>query len=79
MELLGTFLFPMILFLPFAIGNFYLAKRFNKRGNVFFILSLIPVINIWMFLYVLYLTIFKVLDTLEQINTKDSTEGLVKN
>ena len=73
MDVLGTFLFPtIILFLPFAIGNFYLAKRLNKRGNVFFILSMIPLINMWMFFYIAYLTLFKILDTLEQINTKDS-------
>ena len=70
MDALAQFI-PILLFsIPFAIGNFYLAKRFNKNKILWVILSLIPLINFLFFWYVAYLVLFKVLDALDALHSK---------
>jgi len=56
---------PMLLIaLPFAIGNYFLAQRLNQPPWVWAVLSLIPIVNYLFMLYVGYTVLFAVLDRL---------------
>ena len=71
MNALGQFIPIILLSIPLAFGNFFLAKRLNKNPNLWAILSLIPLVNFWLMFRVAYLVIYKILDTLEQIKSTD--------
>lgn len=59
---------PIILMsIPFAFGSFYLAKRLNKNPKLWVVLSLIPIVNFWLFIRISYLIIFKRLDVPKRI------------
>ena len=58
--------------IPFAIGNFFLAKRLEKSSVVYAVLSLIPLVNYIFFLYLAYIVLFKILDQLRVINEERS-------
>ena len=68
MDTLGTFIFPILLGIPFAVGNYYLARRLGKNSTKYVILSLIPVFNYCFFFYLTYLVVFKILDKLDSID-----------
>ena len=70
MDALAQFIPIILISIPFAIGNFYLAKRFSKNTILWVILSLIPAVNFWFFWYVAYLVLFKVLDSLDALHSK---------
>lgn len=59
------FLPLFLLAIPFAIGNGYLAPRLQKNVAIWVILSLIPLINYFFAIYVIYQIIFTVLDRLK--------------
>jgi hypothetical protein len=56
------FLFWILAAIPFAIGNRYLAPRLGKNAAVWVVLTLIPLINLFFAIYVLYKIIFALLD-----------------
>jgi hypothetical protein len=56
------FLLSILFAIPFAIGNGYLAPRLGKNVAVWVILTLIPLVNFFFAIYVLYKIIFALLD-----------------
>jgi hypothetical protein len=71
MDVFAQFIPILLLSIPFAFGNFFLAKRLNKNPNLWAIVSLIPIVNFWLLIRITYLLIYKILDTLEQIKPTD--------
>jgi hypothetical protein len=53
-----------ILMLPFAIGNYALAGRLGRSRAGWLILSLIPLVNYFFLIYVAYVVVLRVLDSL---------------
>jgi hypothetical protein len=62
----------------YAIGNYFLARRLGKSPAIWLILSLIPFINLFFIVYILYAIIFRILDYLKVItdSLKPSAEHL---
>jgi hypothetical protein len=60
-QFLPLFVF-LLVSIPFAIGNGYLAPRLGKSAAIWVILTLIPIINSFFAIYVFYKVIFAVLD-----------------
>ena len=54
----------LLLSIPFAIGNGYLAARLGRNALIWVILSLIPLVNYVFFIYVAYQIVFFVVDRL---------------
>mgnify|MGYP003571125350 FL=1 len=56
---------PMLLIaLPFAIGNYFLAERLKQPSWLWALLTLIPLVNYFFMLYVAYMVVYAVLDRL---------------
>jgi hypothetical protein len=53
--------------LPFAIGNYFLAGRFGRSRVLWVVLSLIPLLNLFLWIWIVYLVLFRVLDSLKAI------------
>jgi hypothetical protein len=61
-------LLPVLLIsVPFAIGNGYLASRLGRNALIWVILSLIPLVN---FIYVAYHVVFFIVDRLPNTTKK---------
>ena len=61
-------LLPIIIVsIPIAIGNYFLAKRLNRSVGTWVVLSLIPLLNYLFFVYVWYVVILHVIDRLKGI------------
>jgi hypothetical protein len=54
----------LLISIPFAIGNGYLASRLGRNALIWVILSLIPLVNYVFFIYVAYQIVFFVVDRL---------------
>jgi hypothetical protein len=54
----------LLLSIPFAIGNGYLAARLGRNALVWVIVSLIPLVNYVFFIYVGYQVVFFIVDRL---------------
>ena len=63
----------VIIFVVFAIGFGFLAKRLEKNVALWVILSLIPVVNYFFWVYAMFITLFYIIDTLKYI--EKSTES----
>ena len=59
----------LLIAIPFAIGNGYLAGRLGRNALVWVILSLIPLVNYIFFIYVAYQVVFFIVDRLS-VTTK---------
>ena len=70
MDILAQFTPAILLSIPYAIGNFYLAKRLSKNTMLWVILSVIPIVNFMFFFYIFYVVLFKVLDSLDALQSK---------
>ena len=70
METFGQFIPIMLISLPFAIGNFFLAKRLGENAALWVLLSLVPLVNIFFFWYASYKTLFAILDRLDRSNVR---------
>ena len=58
-------LLPFILIgIPFAIGNYFLAKRIGTNEIIWVLFSIIPIINLMFMYYVVYKTLYAILDRL---------------
>src|ERR1700683_4771456 len=57
----------VLLSIPFAVGEFFLARRFGKSGGLWVVLTLIPFVNFFFFVYLFFIVIFSVLDRLTNI------------
>ena len=62
--LIGVSPFLLMLGVALAIGNWHLAKRLNGNSLLWAILTLIPVVNGFFFMYLGYRILFAVLDRL---------------
>ena len=64
---LASMLPIILLTIPFAFGNYYLAKALRKPVPIWVILSLIPLVNYLFYIYVIYVVVLQVIRRLEQI------------
>ena len=69
----AAFFVPMLIVLllvwiTIAIGNGYIAARLGKNVVLWVVLSLIPVVNYFFFIYVGFSVVLGVLDRLNAIN-----------
>ena len=61
-------LLPLIIIsIPFAIGNYFLAGRLGRNKIFWVVLTLIPVVNFIFVYYVVYVVVFHILDKLETL------------
>lgn len=61
---------PMIIMaIPIAIFNLKIAKRKGKSPLLFFVIGVIPMVNIFAFLYLISLTDKEVIDTIQMIRS----------
>lgn len=58
------FLWMVLVFVPFAIGNHFLAGRLNREPWLWAVLTLVPLVNYFFLLYVGYTVVYAVLDRL---------------
>jgi hypothetical protein len=61
------FLILLGVYIAFAIANGYLAARLNRSVPTWVILSLVPIVNVFFYLYMGYTVLFFVIDQLKQI------------
>jgi hypothetical protein len=62
-----------LLFIPLAIGNYFLAGRLGRNPVLWAVLTVIPIVN-FVFLYVaMYRVVFYVLDRLNELSGRQST------
>ncbi len=66
-SLLVSLLPYIIISIPLAVGNFFLARRLNRSPVLWAILSLIPLFNLGFVWYAAYLVAFRILDRLDAI------------
>jgi uncharacterized membrane protein YoaK (UPF0700 family) len=65
---LASFLPIIVLMLPLAIGNYFLARRIDGASPVLWlVLSLIPIVNFVFYYYIAYKVVFAVLDHLRAL------------
>lgn len=57
-----------LLSIPFAFGNYFLARRLGKSQVAWVIFSLIPLFNYFFGIYVAYTVVIQVLDNLRAIS-----------
>ena len=58
-------LLPFLLIgIPFAIGNYFLAKRIGASQLIWVLLSIVPIVNLLFMHYVMYKTVYAILDRL---------------
>ncbi|WP_424933075.1 hypothetical protein [Amaricoccus macauensis] len=70
-HMLLSFLPLVLLTIPFAIGNFFLARRIEGASPAIWVISsLIPFANMLFMYYVLYRVIYAVLDYLREIRDR---------
>ncbi len=63
-----SFLLPLIIIsVPFAIGFGYLAKALEKNVVVWVIISLIPLVNYFFWIYAMFVTLLFILENLKDI------------
>ena len=59
---------PLLMFLLFGIlfgiGNYFLAKRIGANRLIWVLLSIIPIVNFLFMYYVIYKTVYAILDRL---------------
>jgi hypothetical protein len=59
-------------YIAMAVANGYLAARLGKSVPAWVILSLIPIVNVFFFLYIGYTVLFFIIDRLKQISPRTS-------
>jgi hypothetical protein len=60
-------LFLFGVYIAVAIANGYLAARLDRNVAVWVILSLIPIVNVFFYMYAFYVVLFFVVDRLKLI------------
>jgi len=64
---------PWIIFsIPLAFGNYFLAKRLDENPALWFILTIIPVVNIFFLYYLMYITLFFIIDRVKEAAAKSA-------
>jgi hypothetical protein len=69
-SLLMSLLPYLILSIPFAVGNYYLAPRGGKNRTLWVVLTLVPVVNFLFYVYVWYIVAICILDHLNKISAR---------
>ena len=64
------FLIFLVIHVAIAVGNGYLAARLDKSVPAWVILSLIPLVNIFFFIYLVYTVLFFIIDRLKQLSAR---------
>lgn len=60
-------LIPIVLFsLPFAIGFYFVAGRIGRHPLLWAVLTLIPFLNFFFFIYALFTILIHILDKVEE-------------
>lgn len=57
-------------YIAMAVANGYLAARLGRSVPAWVILSLIPIVNIFFYLYMGYTVLFFIIDRLKQISAR---------
>ena len=57
----------IVIFVGFAIGFGFLAKRLEKNVAIWVVLSLIPIINYFFWIYAMFITLYYIIDTLKSV------------
>lgn len=63
-EAFTSFLPLILISIPFAIGNYFLAERMGRNKILWVILTLLPIVNFLFMYYVIYVVILYILDKL---------------
>lgn len=66
----------MLMSIPMAFGNYFLARRLDRNPILWAMLSLVPILNFFFLLYIYYVLIFRVLDYLRNISERLSTSSI---
>ena len=74
METIVSLIPLIIITVPFAIGNYFLAPRLKKSSVKYVFLSIIPVVNYIFFLYLGYIILFQILDQLKELSENTRSE-----
>lgn len=74
--LIAAFMPFVVLGIPFAIGNWYLAKSMDRSGPLWVIMSLIPFVNIFFIYYVFYVVVLYVIHRLNALSSALHTTEL---
>ncbi len=61
------FLPLVLLSIPMAYGNYLIAKRINRSGAIWALLTLLPFVNYFFLFYVFYVVILAMFDRLNSI------------
>jgi len=69
-ELITSLLPLIIMSVAFAFGNYFLAGRLGKSMVLWIILSLIPGVNFFFFIYICYVVVIRILDQLAKITAR---------
>ena len=69
-EMLMSLLPYLLVSIPIAVGNYYLAPRVGKNRTLWVILSFIPVFNVLFWGYVWYIVAIRILDYLNKISAR---------
>jgi len=64
------FLILFIVYIAVAVANGYLATRLGKSAAAWVVLSLIPIVNIFFFVYLGYTVLFFIIDRLKAISAR---------
>ncbi len=65
-----SFLPMIVISIPFAIGNYFLAGAMNQSRALWVILSLVPLVNGFFFIYVFYVVVLYMIERLNRIATR---------
>jgi hypothetical protein len=66
-------LLPLILIgMPFAFGFYHVAGRLGRNGVAWAILSLVPIVNYFFWIYAAFVALLFILDRLRAIAPSDS-------
>ncbi|HTW50623.1 MAG TPA: hypothetical protein VME45_01865 [Stellaceae bacterium] len=64
------FLILFGVYIALAIANGYLAARLGRSVPAWVILSLIPIVNVFFYLYMGYTVLFFIIDRLKQVSAR---------
>lgn len=67
-DVFTSFLPMIVIFIGFAIGNYFIADRMGRNKIVWVILTLIPIVNFIFLYYVIYSVILYILDKLNGLS-----------
>jgi hypothetical protein len=64
-------LFLFVVYIAIAIANGFLAARLDRKAAAWVILSLIPIVNVFFYIYAFYVVLFFVVDRLKWVAPAD--------